>query len=223
MTFKQDILGTIKKHGAINNEFLTQFASGKSSKEEVKRFAVEFYHFSRHFPLVLCSLLVNTADEAEAAELTKILTSELGDGIPEKRHELLYRDFLRSVRIEPMKIIKRPMLKTTKAWIDTQIQLYSGDEHFAGLGASFGLENMAIPMWDQLIAGLKIYKQRWFPDMDMTYFTFHRELEEKHEDAMDTVVNSLKPEAEESFRRGVMEVLDAETAFWVGILDKYQI
>lgn len=78
--FNEEMLSLVKDHGATNNEFLARFAKGEVSREEVERFAVEFYHFSRHFPVVLCSLLVNTADEEEARELTKILASELGDG-----------------------------------------------------------------------------------------------------------------------------------------------
>ena len=51
-------------------------------------------------------------------------------------------------------------------------------------GASFGLENMAITMWDHLIPGLHILQSSRYPWMDMTYFTFHRDLESTHEEAM---------------------------------------
>lgn len=217
------MLVLVKSHGAINNDFLNRFATGSVCKEEFNRFAVEFYQFSRHFPLVLCSLLVNTANEEEAAELTKILTSELGDGFPARRHELLYRDFLRSIGIEPSVIMHQPVLATTRAWIDSQIDLYSGHDHFAGLGASFALENMAIPMWDKLIAGLAIYKSRWFSKMDMTYFTFHRALEESHEDAMESAVRAHDDDAlqQQSFRQGAIHVLTCEQHFWEGLAVKF--
>jgi len=221
MSFLEEMIYEVRTNGAINNDFLSRFAKGDISGEEFKRFATEFYHFSRHFPLVLCSLLINTPNEDEAANLTKILVSELGDGDPNKRHELLYRDFLRSLNIEPREIIYKPMLDMTRAWIETQLSLYSGEDHYAGLGASFGLENMAIPMWDQLISGLEKYKEKWFHNMDLTYFTFHRELENQHEDAMRDTLSSYEGNVliQESFRNGAKKVLDAEKKFWLGLMD----
>ncbi len=219
--FKEEMLTLVHRHGAINNEFLRKFSEGNITPEEFRRFAVEYYHFSRHFPLVLCSLLINTKDEQEAAELTKILTSELGDGNPEQRHELMYRRFLRSIDLEPCDVLNQPMLATTKQWIDAQLVLYSQQNHFLGLGASFGLENMAITMWDQLISGLKIIKERWFPAMNMGYFTFHRELEEQHEDAMDKALSLHEDneQARTSIRQGAQTVLDAEEGFWLGLAE----
>ena len=219
MSFLEEMVSVVKAHGAINNDFLSRFARGCISGKEFERFAVEFYHFSRHFPLVLCHLLINTSDEDEAANLTKILVSELGDGDSKKRHELLYRDFLRSLNIEPRDIICKPMLNTTRNWIETQLGLYSGKDHFAGLGASFGLENMAIPMWDQLIPGLKKYKEKWFHNMDLTYFTFHRELEDQHEDMMRNTLSIYEGNVliQESFKNGIKRVLDDEEKFWLGL------
>lgn len=221
MSFEAQMKEWVKGHGATNNAFLRRFAGGEASRTEVERFAVEFYHFSRTFPVVLCSLLVNTPDEEEARELTKILASELGDGDPDQRHELLYRAFLRSIGIEPAEVVRESPAPATKAWIGSQLALYGGRDHFAGLGASFALEEMAIPMWDRLIPGLRAYKERWFPDMDLTYFTFHRDLEEEHEDAMEAALALLEgdEEVQASFRRGAEEVLAAEEAFWRALLD----
>ena len=52
-------------HGAINNKFLTRFAQGNITEPELRRFAVEFFHFSREWPAILATLLVNTPDEQE--------------------------------------------------------------------------------------------------------------------------------------------------------------
>ena len=47
---------------------------------------------------MLCTLLVHTPDEKDAEELTKILVSELGDGIPRRRHELLERHVMDNIK-----------------------------------------------------------------------------------------------------------------------------
>ncbi len=181
----------VVSHPAINNDFLTRFSKGEVTDLEFGRFATEFFYFSRTFPAILANLLVNTADEGEAFELTKVLTSELGDGDPNRRHELPFRKFLRSVGINPHEAVSKPMEPTTKAYLDGLWRLYGGSDHAEALGASFGLENMAIPMWDQLLPGLRIVKRKRLPSMDIEYFTFHRELETQHEDAMEEVSNII--------------------------------
>ena len=206
-------------HPAIHNDFLTRFSKGEVTDKEFDEFAREFFHFSRTFPAILANLLVNTADEAEAFELTKVLTSELGDGDPSLRHELLFRKFLRSIGIDPTRAISEQVKPSTNAYLNGLWRLYGGRDHTKALGASFGLENMAIPMWDQLLPGLRIVKERRLPDMDMEYFTFHRELESQHEDAMEEVseIVGKDPASEESFESGITEALDLLHGFWVGL------
>ncbi len=217
--FYKEMIGFVHRHAAINNPYLDRFEKGDFTKDEFLRFAVEFYQFSRNFPVILANLLVNTPDEAEAAELTKVLVSELGDMEPRKRHELLYRDFLRSVSLEPRKIMFQEMEPSTKAYIDGMMKLYGSRDHLAALGASFGLENMAITMWDHLLPGIDHAKKTWFSKLDPTYFTFHRQLEEMHEDAMENATAGYegKPALQKNFKNGANEVLNYLHGFWMGL------
>jgi pyrroloquinoline-quinone synthase len=225
MSFYQEMRAYVLRHGAINNPYLDRFKSGALNEEEFGQFAVEFYNFARFFPKILVAQLVNTEDEAVADELTTVLYSELGDGRAKNRHELLYRDFLRSIGIDVHEAMTRPMLPSTRAYIDGMEQLYSDGNHATALGASFGLENMAITMWDHLIPGLTRLRGR-YPNMDMTYFTFHRELESTHEEAMKNAVaaveghgseGAMSSEEQEDFRRGTKAVLDYLKGFWMGL------
>jgi pyrroloquinoline quinone (PQQ) biosynthesis protein C len=227
MTFYEEMRGYVLRHGAINNPYLDRFQAGDISNEEFREFAVEFYNFARFFPKILISQLVNTEDEAVADELTKVLYSELGDGQARNRHELLYRDFLRSVALDVHQVMMRPMLPSTRAYIEGMERLYSDGNHAMALGASFGLENMAITMWDHLIPGLRRLQHDRYPGMDMTYFTFHRELEATHEEAMAHAVAAVEGpgdgngrmsnEEKHDFRRGVKAVLDYLEGFWMGL------
>lgn len=226
MSFYEEVRNEVLRHGAINNSYLTRFASGGLTDDEVHEFAIEFHSFARFFPRILAAQLVNTEDEAVADELTRVLYSELGDGRVKNRHELLYRDFLRSIGISIHEAMSKPMLPSTKAYIEGMEQLYSSTNHATALGASFGLENMAITMWDHLIPGLRCLRTSRYPSMDMTYFTFHRELEQSHEDAMRHAVEAvdgagelarLSPQEREDFRHGMLAVLGYLEAFWMGL------
>jgi pyrroloquinoline-quinone synthase len=218
-TFHERMKEIVLSHPAIHNDFLTRFSKGEVTDAEFDDFAREFFHFSRTFPAILANLLVNTADEAEAFELTKVLTSELGDGDPSRRHELLFRKFLRSVGIDPVLAVSASVSPSTNAYLNGLWKLYGGRDHVKALGASFGLENMAIPMWDQLLPGLRVVRERRLPEMDIEYFTFHRELESQHEDAMEEVsaIVGKDPASEKSFESGIREALDLLHGFWVGL------
>jgi len=228
MSFYEEMRAYVLRHGAINNSYLNRFQCGDVSDSEFREFAVEFYNFARFFPRILVSQLVNTEDEAVADELTKVLYSELGDGRAKNRHELLYRDFLRSVGIDVHEAMHRPMRPSTRAYINGMEQLYSSGNHNLALGASFGLENMAITMWDHLIPGLSRLRASRYPHMGMTYFTFHRELESSHEEAMKNAVAAVEGASGErqgemserdraDFRQGVKAVLDYLEGFWMGL------
>ncbi len=214
----------VKAHSATRNDFIDRFSRGDISEEEFRRFSVEFYHFTREWPAILSTLLVNTPDENDAANLTTILVSELGDMDPKKRHELLYRKYLRSLGYEPADLVKKKQLKTTKAWLDG-MRNYFGADYYEALGAEFGLENMAIPMWDKILAGFKVWTEKHpeYKNMDIRYFTFHRELEEHHEEAMEDVLGQHKndPVAREKFMKGAEGILDLEQKFWLGLSDTH--
>jgi pyrroloquinoline quinone (PQQ) biosynthesis protein C len=225
MTFYEEMRDFVLHHGAINNPYLDRFRSGELTDREFCEFTMEFYNFARFFPRILVAQLVNTEDEAVADELTKVLYSELGDGRTRNRHELLYRDFLRSIGVNVHEALTRPMLPSTRAYIEGMEQLYSDGNHAKALGASFGLENMAITMWDHLIPGLTHLKHDRYPNMDMTYFTFHRQLEASHEEAMEHAVaavdgsgaENMSAQEREDFRRGMKAVLDYLEGFWMGL------
>jgi hypothetical protein len=61
--------------------------------------------------------------------------------------------------------------------------------------------------------------------MDITYFTFHRELESTHEKAMEHAVEAVEGAAQhglsdhdkQDFRAGVIAVLDYLEGFWMGL------
>ncbi len=228
MSFYEQVRADVLRHGAINNPYLSRFCAGDVTDRELYEFAAEFYNFARFFPRILAAQLVNTEDEAVADELTKVLYSELGDGQVKNRHELLYRNFLRSLGIDIHFAMTTPMRPSTRAYIEGMENLYSSGNHAMALGASFGLENMANTMWDHLIPGLTLLRAKRYPRMDMTYFTFHRQLESEHEKAMEQAMEAIEGTSSVSnagmsetdrrdFRVGVNAVLEYLEGFWMGL------
>lgn len=220
--FYKEAYNFVKAHSATKNDFIDRFGRGEFTESEFLRFSEEFYHFTREWPSILSTLLVNTPDEDDAANLTTILVSELGDMDPKKRHELLYRRYLRSIGLHPEELVKKRQLKTTRAWLDGMRNYFAGN-HFEALGAEFGLENMAIPMWDKILSGFEKWLKNHpkYSGADIDYFTFHRELEIHHEEAMENVLGGHKDDqsVQKSFLKGIDGILNLERDFWIGLSD----
>ncbi len=219
MSFTTELRAFVLQHGAINNSYLNRFKGGELTDEEFRNFAVQFFAFCKQFPRILATLLANTPDDSAADELAKILTSELGDGDPKRRHEYLYHKFLRSIGIDPHKAARQPLLASTRAYIEGLAALYGHEDYQVALGASFGLENMAISMWDQLIPGIMKLKQTrpCFCQMNTVYWTFHRALESQHEDAMMKALDGFPMATEKPLRAGCKQALDLLEGFWLGL------
>ncbi|HEY0385961.1 MAG TPA: iron-containing redox enzyme family protein [Pyrinomonadaceae bacterium] len=219
MSLTTNLRAFVLKHGAINNPYLSRFEHGELTIEEFRFFAIQFFAFVKHFPRILATLLANTPDDRAADELAMILTSELGDGDPKRRHEYLYHKFLRSIGIDPQEAARATMLDSTRDYIEGLAALYGHEDYHLALGASFGLEHMAISMWDQLIPGIMKLKAQSseLAGMKTVYWTFHRALEQQHEDAMMTALEDVPPGAEHSLREGCGRALDLLEGFWMGL------
>ena len=219
MPFTTELREFVLQHGAVNNPYLDRFRQGELTDEEFRHFAEQFFAFVKHFPRILATLLANTPDDAAADELVVILTSELGDGDPKRRHEYLYHKFLRSIGVEPQQASRAPWLDSTRDYIEGMAALYGDEDYQVALGASFGLEHMAISMWDQLIPGIMKLKQTRpsLAKMNTVYWTFHRALEAQHEDAMMHALEGIPAGAEGALRAGCGQMLDYLEGFWLGL------
>ncbi|HLG20482.1 MAG TPA: iron-containing redox enzyme family protein [Bdellovibrionota bacterium] len=218
MNVHQELRKRVLKHPAIHNAYLARFKRGDLNREDMNDFAIQFYGFVKHFPRILATLLASTPDEKAADELCVILASELGNGDPTIRHEYMYHRFLRSIGIEPREALQKGLEPETESFVSGMVELYGHKDYGVALGASFGLENMAITMWDHLIPGLqKLKKQDDFKGMDIHYFTFHRALEGEHEDGMEEALSKSTELDVDDVKYGIETMLNDLQRMWMGL------
>lgn len=218
MNLYQMLREKVIKHGAINNPYLDRFKRGDLNDEDMRDFAIQFYGFVKHFPRILATLLANTPDTKAADELCVILASELGNGRPAERHEYMYQRFLQSIGIDPKQALEHGLEPETEDFVRGMGELYGHRDYGVALGASFGLENMAITMWDHILPGLHSLKATpKFQKMDINYFTFHRQLESQHEDSMESALMESTELAVDSLKYGVDTMLNYLQRMWMGL------
>lgn len=218
MSLHKELREKVLQHPAIHNDYLDRFKRGEIEKADLADFAIQFYGFVKHFPRILATLLANTPDEKAADELCIILASELGNGTPSMRHEYMYHRFLRSIGIEPKDALKTGLEAETTAYVEGMVELYGHKEYSVALGASFGLENMAITMWEHLIPGLQAVKSRpEFSGIDINYFTYHRALEQGHEDSMEEALKNSTTLDIDDLKYGIETMLNYLQRMWMGL------
>lgn len=224
MSLHSTLREKVLRHGAINNPYLDRFKRGELEEEDLRDYAIQFYGFVKNFPRILATLLANTPDPKAADELCIILASELGNGEPQKRHEYLYQRFLHSIDIDPKSALKTGLEPETQDFINGMVELYGHRDYGVALGASFGLENMAITMWDHLLPGLEKLKERpQLRKMDLTYFTFHRDLEKEHEDSMEEALSHSTELAVDSLKYGIDTMLNYLQRMWMGLEKRWNV
>ena len=224
MNLYQMLREKVVKHGAINNPYLDRFQRGDLGDEDLRDFAVQFFGFVKHFPRILATLLANTPDPKAADELCIILASELGNGRPGERHEYMYQRFLKSIDIDPKQALERGLEPETEDFVRGMGELYGHRDYGVALGASFGLENMAITMWDHILPGLRKLKETpKHRGMDIAYFTFHRELESQHEDGMESALAESTELAMDSLKYGVDTMLNYLQRMWMGLEKRWHL
>lgn len=216
-----DVQAYVNAHKALNSEVLKKFGEGNATKEEVLRFSEEFFHLARMYPQFVAHLLAETPNDTAAKHLGVVLTSELGDGNPALRHEALYRKYMRSIGLKPEEVMKKPISPITKKLLKEMQTVYESKDSLEGTGAAVAMEHYGTPLCHQLVPALKHYKEKYFPSMDMTYFTLHYTLEQEHADTMTQMLEELPtytPSEQKSFKRGMERLMNINARFLEAVL-----
>lgn len=160
---------TVYQSGALNNRFYDLWTSSQLNLKQIAIFARNYGEFNRAFPEVLSIMIGNAANIAARTEYTKTLYSEMGCGLAEKVHSVLFEQWLlalgekmgcaESLRWES---IERDysVLPQTRELIDGEKNLYANDSATAS-GAQLALEWQAYTMLRRLYDGAVQYKVLW--------------------------------------------------------------
>ena len=106
-----------------DSTFLARCQDGSITRQELRDFLVQQFHYSRHFTRYLCALLANLANEGDRASLTGNLFEEMGLGGTEQiPHSKIYRDMLANLGLDPALV---PVAKETRELSETMLKLCS--------------------------------------------------------------------------------------------------
>ena len=196
--------------------FLRRCRSGTASRDELLRFAVQQFHYSRHFTRYLCALLASFPGEAERGALIENLFEEMGLGaLGAKPHSKIYAEMLAGWELDPQAV---PALPSTRLLVDDVLDLCRAKDPMAGLGAlCLGAEAIVPHLYSQLVAG---FLAAGFEKEELYFFTLHIEGDDEHALTMKKIIDAevaRDPTALTRLRKAAQRAITRRTAFFEGL------
>ncbi len=116
---------------------------------------------------------------------------------------------------------RRHATPSTRFFCDELLRIYGAEDASVAEGASFAVEHWAAAgFWKELIAGLRIFKDRECPMLPLGFWIWHDKIEDQHAaHTSDELAQAFNMPGfdQEKFFQGALEMLDGVKAFWDGL------
>lgn len=217
--FFDELNAECQNHLAVKGHpFLQKFGEGKVSPTGIKKFAEQYYLFSRWFTRYLAAVVANTPYEDARRPLVHNLWEEIGLEEQEGSHPNLFRRFVKAAGVDMSSLEETDALPCTRVFIDEYLYICR-DGHFLESMGALGPGTEAVvpyfykPIWE----GLK--KSGKFTKDDIFFFEAHIELDVEHGK---NIQNAIMPYAiddasQKMIADGARKILDIRTVLWDGL------
>lgn len=175
-SFLQQLENVIKQNNMLNHPFYQTWTMGKLSREALREYAKQYYHFVQAFPTFLSATHANTPQLSVRQELLEnLIEEERGEG----NHPGLWIKFTESLGVDAREAASAPMLPETQEAINSLRSITRDGSYLEGVSALYAYESQ-IPE----VAKVKIEGLKKFYDINdataLSFFTVHQEADIYH-------------------------------------------
>ncbi|MEE9514821.1 MAG: iron-containing redox enzyme family protein [Candidatus Brocadiales bacterium] len=217
--FFVDLNKECRNHVAVKgHSFLKRFAAGDVSPEGIKKFAEQYYLFSRWFTRYLAAVVANTPHEDARRPLVKNLWDEIGLEESEGSHPNLFRRFVKTAGVDMNNLEETDALPCTMAFIDEYLFICKDAHYLEAMGAlGPGTETVVPYFYKPIFEGLK--RSGKFSKDDIFFFEAHIELDAGHgHDIQEAIMPHANTEENQKLiAHGARKILDIRTILWDGL------
>lgn len=174
--FIKELDDVIRRHSMLDHPFYQTWTMGRLSREALKDYAKQYYHFVQAFPTFLSAAHSNTPDLSVRQELLEnLIEEERGKG----NHPGLWLKFTESLGVQAADAAATPMLPETREAIGAFRTVTREGTYLEGIAALYAYESQ-IPE----VARVKIEGLRKFYGITtkegLEFFTVHQEADVAH-------------------------------------------
>ncbi|ASU34263.1 iron-containing redox enzyme family protein [Mucilaginibacter xinganensis] len=163
-----------------SHQFLSAFLEMDLSREQLKRFAVQWYKTARDHKMAFPAIVLNTPIDDIRFELIEILDDEYGKGNREKIHaKLLYR-FVKVFYETDQEVELVPKLPAVGRFGKDVMEIWKNGEPVYAFGLHFALEYLAQDLHAHFSDALQKYD--YLDENVREYFLYHKIAEQQHAD-----------------------------------------
>ena len=217
----QDFLNRIEERievrSLLKHPFYQAWQEGKLTKEELKVYAAQYYHFESAFPVYLSSVH-SRCDERDVRQsiLENLWDEEHGD----INHRAMWLDFCESLGLNREEPEMTKPLTNTQALLDTYHVICNKGTFQEGLAAIYAYEEQVPEIMIEKIRGLKEYFNIT-SEKALRFFEVHSVLDEDHSDReREGIVGYTKRTDEEAVERALQAALDGWWGFLDGVMEE---
>ena len=217
----QDFLNRIEERievrSLLKHPIYQAWQEGKLTKEELKVYAAQYYHFESAFPVYLSSVH-SRCDERDVRQsiLENLWDEEYGD----INHRAMWLDFCESLGLNREEPEMTKPLTNTQALLDTYHTICNEGTFQEGLAAIYAYEEQVPEIMIEKIRGLKEYFNIT-SEKALRFFEVHSVLDEDHSDReREGIVGYTKRTDEEVVERALQAALDGWWGFLDGVMEE---
>ena len=175
-SFLQQLDAVIEQNKMLNHPFYQTWNMGKLSREALREYAKQYYHFVQAFPTLISATHANTPHLSVRQELLEnLIEEERGEG----NHPGLWMKFAQALNVSEQDAASSQLLPETKEAIDTLRSICGDRSYLEGVSALYAYESQ-IPE----VAKVKIDGLKKFYDVNdataLSFFTVHQEADIYH-------------------------------------------
>ena len=175
-SFLQQLDATIEQNKMLNHPFYQTWTMGKLSREALREYAKQYYHFVQAFPTLISATHANTPKLSIRQELLENLIEEERG---EENHPGLWLKFAQALDVSEQNASASELLPETKEAIDTLRSICQDGSYLEGVAALYAYESQIPEVAKVKIDGLK----KFYGVNDATslsFFTVHQEADVYH-------------------------------------------
>ncbi len=218
MSFRQDMLDVVEQRHCKRHPLTEAWAQGELSKEQLGRWAVEHYHYTKDLHTFFGRILAN-CDQQKGRDME--LDNLADEQNPEDPHNRQLLDFVDACDLDSQALISQLPVPTTQAlrdWLLLVCEKRSWQEAAAGLHV--GMEAQLAPICDRLVPALR--DKYGFDERSIRFFVTHQTADVEHGGrALDVVEQFTPKELQPRVLKSIREGTEKRWLYFDGVYVKY--
>ena len=205
----EDLIGRIndiiERKSLLEHPFYKAWNRGTLSLESLKEYARQYYHFEAAYPRFL-SGVHSRCDDREVRQL--LLDNLWDEEHGNENHVELWLRFCDALGLDRNQVISGAPRETTKALVDTYIDMTSRGSLTVGAAALYAFESQVPAVAEAKLKGLREF-YGMDDEKDVSFFAVHKTLDEQHSEAEAQMVQALVHSDED--KDAVLQAVDRAT------------